>query len=223
MNSLEELGYAGLLPLNLIMVVVEQYDRTVARLVSQAADIYTVRGDLAAFRSEFSFLGHITLNGIYSRIVKDLHWVVLYDATIYKEENSEPKGRKKTRRYGTKLCKLPELELLCRQAVVDCKSKRVVQEKKRNSRSTVQDRKKLSNGVRADFLRPMPYNEKLRRGGRENSQAIAETQVSAREVLRGRYRKAATEYPLRSGRTYRIFWCWTIYSKLIFSFRIEYY
>ena len=46
MNSLEELGYAGLLPPNLIMVVVEQYDKTVARLVSQAADIYTVRGEV---------------------------------------------------------------------------------------------------------------------------------------------------------------------------------
>ena len=39
------------------------------------------------------------------------------------------------------------------------------------------------------FLRPMPYNEKLRLGGKENSLAIAETQVSTLEVLRGRYRK----------------------------------
>ena len=46
MNSLEELGYAGLLPPDLIMVVVEQYDKTVTRLVSQATDIYTVRGEV---------------------------------------------------------------------------------------------------------------------------------------------------------------------------------
>ena len=47
------------------------------------------------------------------------------------------------------------------------------------------------------FLRPMPYNEKLRLGGRENSLAIAETQLSTREVLRGKYRKNFREYPTR--------------------------
>ena len=30
----------------------------------------------------------------------------------------------------------------------------------------------------ADFLKPMPYNEKLRRGGAENSVQIAESQLS---------------------------------------------
>ena len=48
-----------------------------------------------------------------------------------------------------------------------------------------------------DFLRPAPYNEKLRRGGRENSRAIAETQVTAWEVLKGQYRKGPREYPHR--------------------------
>ena len=50
---------------------------------------------------------------------------------------------------------------------------------------------KSSQGSSRDksFLRPMPYNEKLRLGGRENSLAIAETQVTTMEVLRGRYRK----------------------------------
>ena len=47
------------------------------------------------------------------------------------------------------------------------------------------------------FLRPMPYNEKLRLGGKENSLAIAQTQVSTKEVLRGRYRKNCREYPVR--------------------------
>ena len=58
---------------------------------------------------------------------------------------------------------------------------------------------KTSQGSSRDlkFLRPMPYNEKLRLGGRENSLAIAETQVSTREVLRGKYRKNFREYPTR--------------------------
>jgi len=49
----------------------------------------------------------------------------------------------------------------------------------------------------ADFLKPMPYNEKLRRGGAENSVQIAESQLSRIEVIKGRYRKSATEYPYR--------------------------
>ena len=48
-----------------------------------------------------------------------------------------------------------------------------------------------------DLMRPMPYNEKLKRAGGENSRAIAETQVSRLEVLRGRYRKEPTVYPYR--------------------------
>lgn len=47
-----------------------------------------------------------------------------------------------------------------------------------------------------DFLAPMPYNEKLRRGGKENAKVIAETQLSTLEVIKQRYRKAATEYPV---------------------------
>merc|ERR1719228_1804754 len=43
----------------------------------------------------------------------------------------------------------------------------------------------------------MPYNEKLRRGGAENSVQIAESQLSRIEVIKGRYRKSATEYPYR--------------------------
>jgi len=48
-----------------------------------------------------------------------------------------------------------------------------------------------------EFLRPMPYNEKLKRGGKENSLAIAESQLGKLDVLKGRYRKQATEYPYR--------------------------
>jgi len=49
----------------------------------------------------------------------------------------------------------------------------------------------------ADFMAPMPYNEKLRRGGAENSVRIAESQLSRIEVIKGRYRKCAKEYPYR--------------------------
>merc|ERR1739838_815246 len=48
-----------------------------------------------------------------------------------------------------------------------------------------------------EFLRPMPYNEKLKRGGKESSLAIAESQLGKIDVLKGRYRKQATEYPYR--------------------------
>ena len=47
-------------------------------------------------------------------------------------------------------------------------------------------------------LGPMPYNEKLRRGGKEMALQIAEAQLGKIEVLKGRYRKVAREYPHRS-------------------------
>ena len=47
------------------------------------------------------------------------------------------------------------------------------------------------------YLAPMPYNEKLRRGGKDRSLEIAETQLSKIEVLKGRFRKCAREYPYR--------------------------
>ena len=43
----------------------------------------------------------------------------------------------------------------------------------------------------------MPYNEKLRRGGKERALEIAEAQLGKLEVLKGRYRKCAREYPHR--------------------------
>ena len=47
----------------------------------------------------------------------------------------------------------------------------------------------------SNCLAPMPYNEKLRRGGPANSMLIAESQLSKIAVLKGRYRKQAREYP----------------------------
>ena len=47
------------------------------------------------------------------------------------------------------------------------------------------------------YLGPMPYNEKLRRGGKERALEIAEAQLGKIEVLKGRYRKCAREYPHR--------------------------
>jgi len=47
------------------------------------------------------------------------------------------------------------------------------------------------------YLGPMPYNEKLRRGGKERALEIAEAQLGKIEVLKGRYRNRAREYPHR--------------------------
>ena len=54
-----------------------------------------------------------------------------------------------------------------------------------------------------DFLSPMPYNEKLRRGGEANSLLIAETQIGKLEVLKGRYRKHPREFPYRCVEDFR--------------------
>merc|ERR1719186_1879137 len=57
--------------------------------------------------------------------------------------------------------------------------------------------KKDEDNQQLVFRRPMPYNEKLRRGGVANSLAIATSQAGPIEVLKGRYRKKAKEYPYR--------------------------
>ena len=41
---------SGLIPLELMLKVVDQFDQTVARLVSECEDQYTMVGDLAGFR-----------------------------------------------------------------------------------------------------------------------------------------------------------------------------
>ena len=41
---------SGLIQLELMLKVIHQYDQTVARLVSQCEDHYTLQGDLAVFR-----------------------------------------------------------------------------------------------------------------------------------------------------------------------------
>ena len=53
----------------------------------------------------------------------------------------------------------------------------------------------VKRGTLPSFMKPMPYNEKLRRGGAENSLLIAESQLARLEIIKGKYRKAATEYP----------------------------
>ena len=50
LESLETLEESGLIPLGLLLRVVFQYDRTVASLLSQTEDQYTLEGRLAAFR-----------------------------------------------------------------------------------------------------------------------------------------------------------------------------
>ena len=64
-------------------------------------------------------------------------------------------------------------------------------------RMHIRELSRASDTKTAGALGPMPYNEKLRRGGRERALEIAESQLSKIEVLKGRYRKCAREYPHR--------------------------
>ena len=50
LESLEALEKSGLIPLELVLKVVFQYDRTVERLLRQCEDHYSLVGHLAAFR-----------------------------------------------------------------------------------------------------------------------------------------------------------------------------
>ena len=50
LESMEVLEDSGLISLELMLKVVDQFDETVARLVSECEDQYTMVGDLAGFR-----------------------------------------------------------------------------------------------------------------------------------------------------------------------------
>ena len=53
--------------------------------------------------------------------------------------------------------------------------------------------------VVGDWGRPQPYNEKLRKAGREEERmAVAASQVGMVDLLKGKYKKRAVEYPHRS-------------------------
>merc|ERR1719447_1181382 len=58
--------------------------------------------------------------------------------------------------------------------------------------------KVVKEDVQADWRRPQPYNEKLRRAKTdEERQALAVAQVGVKEALKGRFRKNVVEYPHR--------------------------
>merc|ERR1719370_400153 len=58
--------------------------------------------------------------------------------------------------------------------------------------------KVVKEDLKADWRRPLPYNEKLRRAKTEEErQALAVAQVGVKEALKGRFRKSVVEYPHR--------------------------
>merc|ERR1719370_1055302 len=58
--------------------------------------------------------------------------------------------------------------------------------------------KVVKEDVQADWRRPQPYNEKLRRAKTdEERQALAVAQVGVKEALKGRFRRNVVEYPHR--------------------------
>jgi len=218
LDSMEELGCEGLLPLELIARVVEVFDETVARVVSQSTDQYSISGHGKAYR-----------------IRGDLHWILL-ENVIIKVQKPKSSGKKETsleslvkkeKFTGIKFRRVRSLKLLCHKEVIGnnvivkrmdnpyvVEVEKIVKKKKEKPKmkSLKESLKKdidvfdprahsavLSSAESSnkDFLRPMPYNEKLRRGGRENSLAIAESQLSVLEVVKGRYRRCAREYPHR--------------------------
>merc|ERR1719370_347848 len=64
--------------------------------------------------------------------------------------------------------------------------------------------KVVKEDVQADWRRPLPYNEKLRRARTEEErQALAVAQVGVKEALKGRFRKNVVEYPHRCVETAR--------------------
>ena len=137
-----------------------------------------------------------------------MHLFLLKDVIIEKSSASSSKGKQRSRKSGKGFVKM-NLKVISFKSCEESGAQ--VRKTERPSEGQKEVKKKKNAKVKSSagsedppkataksFLLPMPYNEKLRLGGRENSQAIAETQVSRLEVLRERYRKEPTVYPYRS-------------------------
>ena len=159
-------------------------------------------------------------------MIPDQQWLVFSNVTIYKiSTNKKNFSEKKLKKI--KICKVKKMKMWCLNPVNDdtlmvvddqidpyvievekkSKSKRkkkILQEAvvKKETFDPLLHIQELSNPkfhmkAKGDFLAPMPYNEKLRRGGDANSLLIAETQLGKLEVLKGRFRRHPREYPYR--------------------------
>jgi len=214
-QSLVELGEQELLPIEVMPSIVHMYDQVVVDLVRSSKEQYNFTGKLLMYRILKDHSWFVLTN------------VSVYVQPTSAIETTNKKGKKVTKlgkRLG-KLDKVklwsydPVNDSSVEQVDIETNrspyvievEKKVVQKKKKEKLSAKKENTTGYNPLihatvlgtrekapgKEDFSLPMPYNEKLRKGGAENSLAIATSQLGAREVLKGRYRKKPKEYPYR--------------------------
>ena len=199
-----------LLSLSLAITVIHTYDRVVAETVGRSTVIYNFTGKLILYR-----------------IIQDHAWLLFNNVILNIEQESKNKKRKKPRRRAGNL-KSDVVLLRCYNPYADLKYEAVTEEEvcpytvEVTKRVKVK-RKKISVNKKvptvgsydptlhatsltastdystgADWRKPMPYNEKLRRAQTDGEKRdLGQTQVGLVDVLKGRYRKRAVEYPHR--------------------------
>eukprot|EP00092_Neocalanus_flemingeri_P040080 GFUD01043655.1.p1 GENE.GFUD01043655.1~~GFUD01043655.1.p1 ORF type:complete len:543 (+),score=185.92 GFUD01043655.1:79-1707(+) len=220
-QSLLELGQQELLPMELIPAIVHTYDQTVVDMVRDSKDQYNLTGKLVMYRilqdNCWCVLSNVTVY-LQPPVTPDTA------TTSGKKGKKVVKMGKRLGRFDkikiwchdpindSSLVQVDTGNNNSPYAIeVEKKQKMVEKKKKLNlskkvtapiggynplTHTTLLGTK--DKGVHKQvFSHPMPYNEKLRRGGVENSLSIAESQVGRVEVMKGRYRKKAKEYPYR--------------------------
>jgi len=208
LSSLEELGEKNILPMELIPLVVHQYDQVAFNLIQLCENEITFTATLLTFR-----------------ILPDTQWFDLANVTIKQTPS------RASRRGSKQLCKVERMNIWCMDSLSDNGGKMILKQgnnpyvleveeikKVRKKAKFIFDKETKDKNVHIfdprlhtmelsraqdtklsvkSYLGPMPYNEKLRRGGKERALEIAEAQLGKIEVLKGRYRNRAREYPHR--------------------------
>lgn len=194
-----------MLPLHLAVSVVHAYDRVVVETIHTATTAYSFSGRLAVYR-----------------ILQDHAWLLFEDVAVYPEEDVTRRRPITTITCDSMLlrCYNPHADVsyvpVTEQVTcpyTTCVTRKVKAVKKKMPRkgkkeaipegaynpaqhATSLGDKEEAKGGSADWRRPQPYNEKLRRVKTDaDRQALASTQVGVVDVLKGKYRKRAVEYP----------------------------
>ena len=217
-QSMLELGQQELLPLELMPIIVHTYDQTVVDMIRDSQEQFNLTGKLVMYR---------ILNDHYWFVLSNVTVYLQPPSVAVTVSNTHKKGKKVAKlgkRLGkfdrVKLwsydpisdSRLEQVDGESNNSpyVIEVEKKMVVKKKKLKLPKkgidpmgynplthTTMLGMKDEDCQQLVFRRPMPYNEKLRRGGVANSLAIATSQVGPVELLKGRYRKKAKEYPYR--------------------------
>jgi len=218
-SSMLELGQEGLLPVELMPAIVHMYDQKVVDLMKANQNQYNFTGKVVMYRIWEDHYRVVLSNvTVYQQSPAGSENTNKKGKKVANKLGKRVAKVDKLKIWGhdpinnSTLEQVDDKEAKSSPYFVEVEKKHV--EKKKKLKLTKKKTvpvgynplihtsllgKRDKDMQRQDYSRPMPYNEKLRRarGSLEDAMAIADSQVGKVDVLKGRYRKKAKEYPHR--------------------------